>query len=175
MANGSFVPDSTSSTARTRGRSRRPRALIRKNTAAASVDAMTAPISKASIQFRPRTSFATGAVRIAVMRTPTVARVTAGARTLRKVTKRVQAAVEQDEGQRDRTDRIGDTDVIELDTAGPVFAGQHADQEEDQQQGRAKAHRDQARQDAGEHQQAAQQNDEAYIVERTHRANLLLL
>ena len=46
-AKGSLVPDSTSSTARTRGRRRRPRALMRKKTAAASVDATTAPISRA--------------------------------------------------------------------------------------------------------------------------------
>ena len=86
-----------------------------------------------------------------------------------------QSAIEQNKGQRDRADGIGDADVIELDAARSVLASQHANQKEDQQQRRPEAHRDQARQDAGEHQQAAEQYDEAYAVERTHRANLLLL
>ena len=89
-ANGSLLPDSTSRVAPTRGRSRSPRAWIRKNTAAASVEATTAPTSSASVQVMPSRNFATGAVNAAVIRTPTVASVTAGASTLRNVAKRVR-------------------------------------------------------------------------------------
>ena len=84
------MPDSTSSVARTRGRSRKPRALISRNTAAASVEATTAPISKACIQPMPSTNLATGAVSKVVISTPTVASVAAGASTLRKVANRVR-------------------------------------------------------------------------------------
>ena len=89
-ANGSLLPDSTSSVAATRGRRRSPRAWSRKNTAAASVEATTAPTSSASIQPRPSAYVATGAVSAAVSRTPTVASTSAGASTLRKVAKRVR-------------------------------------------------------------------------------------
>ena len=89
-ANGSLVPDSTSSVARTRERRRNPRALISKNTAAASVEATTAPTSKACVQPMPSTSLATGAVSTVVIRTPAVASVAAGASTLRKVASRVR-------------------------------------------------------------------------------------
>ncbi len=89
-ANGSLLPDSTSSVAPTRGRRRSPRAWIRKNTAAASVDATTAPTSSASVQLMPSRYLATGAVNAAVSNTPTVASVTAGASTLRKVANRVR-------------------------------------------------------------------------------------
>src|SRR6185295_74913 len=73
-----------------RGRKRRPRALMRKKTAAASVDATTAPMRKAGIQPTPSTNFATGAVRSAVISTPTVASVTAGPMTLRRLAMRVR-------------------------------------------------------------------------------------
>ena len=84
------MPDSTSSVARTRGRSRKPRELISRNTAAASVEATTAPTSSACSQPMPSTSLATGAVSKVVIRTPTVASVAAGASTLRKVASRVR-------------------------------------------------------------------------------------
>ena len=90
IANGSLVPDSTSSVAPTRGRRRRPRAWISRNTAAASVEATTAPIRSDSVQLRSSIYFATGAVSAAVIRTPTVASRVAGASTLRKVEKRVR-------------------------------------------------------------------------------------
>ena len=89
-AKGSLVPDSTSSVARTRGRSLRPRVLINKNTAAASVEATTAPTSSACIQEMFSASLAIGAVSSVVISTPTVASVVAGASTLRKVAKRVR-------------------------------------------------------------------------------------
>ena len=89
-AKGSLVPDSTSSIARTRGRRRKPRALIRKNTAAASVDATTAPTSRLCVQLRSSTSLAIGAASSAVTSTPAVASTMAGASTLRKLAKRVR-------------------------------------------------------------------------------------
>ena len=89
-AKGSLVPDSTSSVERTRGRRRKPRALIRKNTAAASVEATTEPTSSASVQPIPSTNLATGAITSVVASTPTVASVTAGASTLRKLASRVR-------------------------------------------------------------------------------------
>ena len=88
---------------------------------------------------------------------------------------RTQAAVEQDQRQRDRADQVGGADIVELEAAGPALAGQHADDQEHQQQRRAEAQRDQTRQDAGEHQQAAEQDGDADGVEQGHRANLLLL
>ena len=89
-AKGSLVPDSTSSVPRTRGRRRRPPALIKRNTAAASVEATTAPISNDSIQPMPRTYLATGAVSSVVISTPAVASITDGATTLRMLAKRVR-------------------------------------------------------------------------------------
>ncbi len=86
IANGSLVPDSTSSVALTRGRNRRPRACSRKKTAAASVDAITAPTSRLSIQSISSMKFGDRrATAAAVTSTPTVASIPAGASTLRKV------------------------------------------------------------------------------------------
>ena len=82
-ANGSLVPDSTSSVAPTRGRRRSPCACTSRNTAAASVDATTAPTSSASDQFRSSAYLATGAVISAVTSTPTVASTIDGASTAR--------------------------------------------------------------------------------------------
>jgi hypothetical protein len=84
-ANGSLLPDSTSRVAATRGRRCRPPAWIRKNTAAASVEATVAPSSSDSTQGRPSIQWAAGAVSIAVTSTPAVASVIAGAKTWRKV------------------------------------------------------------------------------------------
>ncbi len=50
--------------------------------------------------------------------------------------------------------------VVEMDAAGPGFAGQHTDDDEDQQQGRAETQRDEARQDARHHQQGPKQDAE---------------
>ena len=82
---------------------------------------------------------------------------------------RAQAAVEQDQRQRDRTDQIGGTHVVEFD-AEPDIAGAHANQQEDQQEGRPEPQRDEARQDAGQHQRGAQQNREADCIECAHGA-----
>ncbi len=72
-----------------------------------------------------------------------------------------QAAVEQDQRQRHRTDQIGGVHVVETQSAGSGFAGEHADEQEEQQQGRAEAQREQARQNTGHHQNGAKQDGDA--------------
>ncbi|OIQ72161.1 hypothetical protein GALL_462150 [mine drainage metagenome] len=64
-----------------RGRNRKPCACTSRNTAAASVDATTAPASSASVQFRSSAYLATGAVTSAVSSTPIVASIIDGAST----------------------------------------------------------------------------------------------
>jgi hypothetical protein len=64
--------------------------LIKKNTAAASVEATTAPVSMASIHPIPSANFATGAVSSVVISTPTVDSITAGHSTFLKLAKRVR-------------------------------------------------------------------------------------
>ena len=70
----------------------------------------------------------------------------------------LQAAIEQDQGQRHRAHQIGGADVVEPQLAGTGIAGQHADEQEHQQQRRAEAQREQARQNAGHHQNGAKKN-----------------
>jgi hypothetical protein len=81
---------------------------------------------------------------------------------------RPQAAVEQDQRQRDRTDQIGGPHVVELELAGSGIARQHADHEKHQKQRRAEAQRQQARQDASHHERGAEQDSDADGVERGH-------
>ena len=131
IATGSLSPDSTSSVALTRGRSRRPLACSRKNTAAASVEATTAPASSASGQLMPSVSIAAGAVSAAVTTTPT-RRQRAGRRqhVAEGLEPGAQAAVEQDQAERHRAHGVGQLDIVEDDAAGAGFAGQHADHQE---------------------------------------------
>ncbi|MEY9823060.1 hypothetical protein ABIF75_006706 [Bradyrhizobium japonicum] len=89
IAKGSLVPDSASSVAPTRGRRRRPWVCTSRNTAAASVEATTAPTSSDSVQLRSSAYLANGAVISAVRSTPTVASTTEGASTVRMLAKRV--------------------------------------------------------------------------------------
>ena len=79
-----------------------------------------------------------------------------------------QAAVEQDQRQRHRSHQIGGADVIEGELARAGVAGQHADEQEHQQQRRPEAQREQARQDARHHQNGAQKDGDADRVERSH-------
>jgi len=81
---------------------------------------------------------------------------------------RSQAAVEQDQRQRDRSHQIGGAHVVEPQLARTGIAGQHADQEKHQEQGRAESQRQQARQNAGHHQKRAQKDGYADLVERRH-------
>ncbi len=79
---GSFAPDSASSNVRTREGRPRPRRTAK--TAAASVLATTAPSSRHATQGSGVRSFAPRAVTPAVMSTPTVANMAAGAATRRR-------------------------------------------------------------------------------------------
>ncbi len=88
---------------------------------------------------------------------------------------RAQAAVEQDEGERNRAHQIGGVHVIELDPARPRLARQHAQDQEHQEQRRPEPHGHQARQDAGQHQERAQQNADADGVESGHAGSLILM
>ena len=152
IANGSLMPDSTSSVALTRGRNRSPRACSRKNTAAASVEAMTAPISSASSSRAPSAHMAAGAVSAAVTSTPTVASMPAGPITLRKVWKRVRSPPSKRiEAERHRAHHVGERHIVEPDAERPRLAGQHAHQQEGEQQRRPETQRNEARQDAGQH------------------------
>ena len=138
-------------------------------TAAASVEATTAPTSSPSCQDSPSAQTAAGAVSTAESKTPAVASVLAGREHAAECLQAgAQAAVEQDQRQRHRADGISHLHVIELDAARPRLPCQHADKEEDEQQRRAEPQRDQARHDAGDHQQRAEQDGKADCVKRGH-------
>ncbi|MGX1168116.1 hypothetical protein AB7M16_004382 [Bradyrhizobium sp. USDA 372] len=81
---------------------------------------------------------------------------------------RAQAAVEQDQGERDGADQIGGADVVELELTGAGIAGEHADDQEDEQQRRAEAQRKQAREDAGHDEDGAEQYGQTDGVEGSH-------
>ena len=83
-----------------------------------------------------------------------------------------QAAVEQDQRQRHRAHQKGRAHVVEVDLARAGVARQHADHQEHQQQGCAEAQREQARQDSGHHQNGAEQNGYADLVEGCHFAGI---
>ena len=68
-----------------------------------------------------------------------------------------QAAVEQDDRQRTLTDQAGDEEIIEGNAARPLLARQHADHQEQQQQGHAEARRQGARHHADEQQHGSEQ------------------
>jgi hypothetical protein len=123
-ATGSLVPDSTSSIERARWGSCRPPERSRKNTAAASVEATMLPSSRASRKFSwGRTSTATRPVRTAVMTTPTVAIRTCWCDdTPEGAEFGPQPAVEQDDGQRQGADGVGELVVAEHEAAHAVLA-----------------------------------------------------
>ena len=86
---------------------------------------------------------------------------------------RSQAAIEQDQRQRHRSHQIGGAHIVEPQVAGAGIAGQHADHQKHQQQRRAEAQRQQARQNAGHHQHRAEKNGYADRVERSHGPPLI--
>ena len=85
-----------------------------------------------------------------------------------------QATVEKNEAECHRPDRVGELDIVEPDAEWPGFAGQHAHDQERQQQWRPEPHCKQAREDAGQHQQRAEQNADTDRIEQHHRATTLL-
>ncbi len=100
-----------------------PARLIRKNTAAASVDATTAPTSSACIQLMPSDQLGDrrgqrGGDQHADGRQHHRRR----EHVAESGEARAQAAVEQDQRKRNRTDRIGGVDVVEFDPAGTALA-----------------------------------------------------
>ena len=80
-----------------------------------------------------------------------------------------QAAVEQDDGQSELADHVGEGEVVEFDAAQTFLARQHADDEENQQQGHAET-RGNARCDDTDEQQ--QGDDEEESVERVQSSRL---
>ena len=78
---------------------------------------------------------------------------------------RAQSAVEEDQRQRDGADGINEPDILEMDAERPGFARQHADDTEDQQQRPAETQGDKARQDAGQHQKCAEQDQKTDRIE----------
>ena len=83
-----------------------------------------------------------------------------------------QAAVEQDQGQRDRADQIGHPHVVELDAARSGLAREHADDQEHQQQRGPETGRNQTGHDAGQDQQRTEQNADAERVEKGYGVRL---
>ena len=79
-----------------------------------------------------------------------------------------QAAIEQNERERDRADHIGRVHVVELNAAWTALAREHANDQEHEQQRGSEAHGHQARHDAGQHQERAEQNANADCVESGH-------
>ena len=116
---------------------------------------------------------AAGAVSAAVITTPAVDSVARGAEHAAEALEAgAQAAVEQDQAKRHRADDIGRSTSSKMMPPGPILAGQHANEQEGEQQRGAEPQRDQARHDAEQHQQRGQQQRQADRVERLHRRSL---
>ena len=77
-----------------------------------------------------------------------------------------QAAVEQDDGERDAADGVGGEIVVEENLAGTVLAEEDAETQEGEQQRRPDAGRDQAYEDAEEQQERSQQDQ---LITKLHR------
>ena len=58
------------------------------------------------------------------------------------------AAVEENDAERDRADEVCQLNVVEGDASGPVFSGNHAEQQKNEQQRRAGARGESAHNDA---------------------------
>jgi len=83
------------------------------------------------------------------------------------VARRPEPALEQNDGQGDRADREGRAVVVEVDLEDAVLAGQHAEEQEDQQQRRAEPRGNHARENAEQDQQRA---DEDELIDEIHAA-----
>ena len=171
IAIGSLQPDSTSSTARTRSRRWMPPTRSRKNTAAASVELTTAPSRKDCSQGKPSTKRAATPTSAVVSSTPTVASTIAGSAAWRKVESlRAEAGIEEDDGERQAAEEIGGRRIVEL-QAEPVLAGDQADGEEDQQDRRAEAERDPAREHRRHDEPGADQDRQVHRLEHRRLAS----
>ena len=76
-----------------------------------------------------------------------------------------QAAVEQDDRQGNIADHIGGGEVIELDTADAVLAGEHAHHQENQQRRHPEPGTQGAQQQAGKHQAGADKKKQVQRVQ----------
>ena len=137
---GSFNPDSSSSVAATRARSSRPRRCNSAETAAASVGATMAPISRPRIHDVEKSSAIAAPTIAAVAITPTVARVIDGHSARRTAPGSVRSPPSNKIIARtDAADQIGGGKVPEEDAARSLLSDEHAQSEEDEQQGSAEA------------------------------------
>ena len=116
IAIGSLPPDSASSVRASRRLICVKRSVA--NTAAASVDATTAPSRNASSQVRSNSARAATPVSRAVTTTPTVLRSAAGTTTARSRRQEVcRASLEEDQDEADDADVARELGVVELDAA----------------------------------------------------------
>ena len=86
---------------------------------------------------------------------------------------RLEAAVEQDDRQRQRADEVGNRAAVELDAEQPVLAGEQAEGEEHQQQRRPGAPGGEAGQGTQRHQACCDQDRQVHRVEHAPAASLL--
>lgn len=73
---------------------------------------------------------------------------------------RFETAVEQDDGESERSDEIGDPAAVELDAQQPVLAGEEADAQEDEQERSADPPRNEARQRAERYEAGSEKDGE---------------
>ena len=131
-ANGSLSPLSASSTAATFRRTCVPRSAAK--TAAASVEDTAAPSRSAVVQPRPMKAWAASATTPAVSEHAERGQQAGRAERAHHLRALGQeAALEQDDHQRDRARVARERGVVELDPAGPVLAEEHAEAEEHEQ------------------------------------------
>ena len=156
-ATGSFRPDSPSRVRASRRRSVDVRST--EKTAAASVAASTDPSSSPSSVERSNSQAATNPVSSAVRIVPTNARLTAGRSTgPTSLQPDGEAALEQDQRQRDDPDPAGHLVVVELDPARAVRADQHPGSEHQHQGRHAEARSEQRGGEPGGQQRAADED-----------------
>ncbi len=169
IANGSLVPDSTSMVAPTRGPQAQPAGMHqeehRRGIGRGDDGADQQRLGPAEIEEIMRDRRGDGGGQQHAQGRECSGRRQHGAKG-RKA--RAQTAVEQNERERDRADRVGQGHVIEADATGSGFAGQHADGKEDQQQRGTEPQRHKARQDAGQNQHRSEQNDDIDRFECRH-------
>ena len=93
------------------------------------------------------------------MPTPITARASAGQTASRNIESvRLETALEQDHRERHAADQVGGGEVVVLDAARSILAGQHAEHQEHQQHRRADAAGQQSGEDAQHAERAAEQD-----------------
>jgi len=92
--------------------------------------------------------------------------------TVQRVAVGTQAAIEEDERQREGADQIGNGEIVENDAAGTVLTRQHAESKEDKQQRRADPRGQHARENRECDQTRRNQND---LVGKIHAMTPILM